>query len=302
MGLFDCTLSMLVARTDVSYMMRTIPHLVKACNFDFSERVLYIDASPLGKAYRDRPGIGTLEELRDKVSQLIKDNVIDLAVDVNFSEDYKKKAYKKYFGKSIKYTHNFRGAPILGYIFAIEEAKTNYLLHFDCDMLLYQEPNYSWIKQGIQLMHNNQDVVCALPLPGPPNEDGILYQKHPYEYDPQGFYKLKSFTTRKFLINRSTFEKLLPLKPLYLPLKGRTIRALKNQSSLKFFESMISNRLRETSYIRADFASSQAWTVHPLKHDDKFVQALPYLIDKIGSGWYPPEQGGHYDLILEAWL
>nr|WP_199313858.1 hypothetical protein [Leptolyngbya sp. FACHB-671] len=59
---------------------------------------------------------------------------------------------------------------------------------------------------------------------------------------------------------------------------------------------------RRDSYIRAVLGSPKAWTLHPIDRQPKFIKALPDIIQKIESGWYPSEQGGHYDLILKSWL
>jgi hypothetical protein len=69
------------------------------------------------------------------------------------------------------------------------------------------------------------------------------------------------------------------------------------------WEIMVSNRLRETPYFRIDLDTCSAWAVHSsYTHDQVFVKNLPRIIEKIESGWYPPEQAGHYDLLFESWL
>ncbi len=47
MSSYNCSLWMLAARTDIPYMMHTIPHLVRMSNFPFTEVVLAIDTAPL---------------------------------------------------------------------------------------------------------------------------------------------------------------------------------------------------------------------------------------------------------------
>ncbi|MBE9126915.1 MULTISPECIES: hypothetical protein [unclassified Coleofasciculus] len=66
------------------------------------------------------------------------------------------------------------------------------MLHFDSDMLLHQQPGYSWIEEGIQLLQQHSDVMAVRPLTGPPTQDSILHQRVPYERDPQGFYRTTS--------------------------------------------------------------------------------------------------------------
>ena len=68
----SCSLWMFVARTDVSFMMHTIPHLVRMNHFPFEEKVLVIDTAPLTGDKVGRPGIGTMQELKECTQQLLK--------------------------------------------------------------------------------------------------------------------------------------------------------------------------------------------------------------------------------------
>jgi hypothetical protein len=306
-----CSLSILVARTDIPFMMHTIPHLVKMCNYPFVEKLLVVDAGELSGDYPKRPGIGTLEQLRECCDRLLKDGVMDRAVDIDFSPQYRDRMYRKHFQGQVQETHNYRGAPVLGYIACIEEAKGDYVLYFDCDMLLHQQPGFNWIAEGIQLMEKHPEIVDVLPLASPPSE-GKEQAYQACELHADGFYSLKRFTSRKFLVNRQRFEQFLPLtvrwlpsrqKPKWLPGAIATkISAVTGKGGLERWENMMSNRLQATNYVRADLANPKAWTLHPHKHGADFVAALPKLIEKVEAGWYPPEQAGIYDLNLEPWL
>ncbi|NJL41586.1 MAG: glycosyltransferase family 2 protein [Leptolyngbyaceae cyanobacterium SM1_4_3] len=310
---FNCSLSIMVARTDIPFMMHTIPHQVRVCNFPFSQRLLAVDTAPLTGDKVNRPGIGTMEQLRDYCSQLLDSNVVDKVVDIDYSETFHRQVYQKHFGRRIKQTHNYKGYPILGSLFAIEAAQSDYLLRLDSDMLFYQETDYNWIKEGIKLLQENPQVVAVRPLTGPPAKDGSLHQKVPFERDPNGFYRFKFFSSRAYLIDRKRFDQLLPLKVLWRTYKQKFMNSLPtdiqtwanytfNKGALDSWEVMVSRRLEETDYVRAVIESPQSWTLHPIDRKPEFIQALPDIIQKIESGWYPPEQGGHYDLILKYWL
>ncbi|WP_353932995.1 hypothetical protein WJM97_10595 [Okeanomitos corallinicola TIOX110] len=281
--------------------------------FNFSERVLAIDTAPLSGDKLLRPGIGTLEQLRACCEQLIKDGIIDKVVDINYSQTYHDQVYTKHFGSPIRKTHNYKGYPILGTIFHIESAKSDYMLHYDSDMLLHQQPNYSWIDEGIKLLQKHPEVMAVRPLTGPPTEDGSIYQTKPYERDPEGFFKFKFFGSRVYLIDRQRFDKLLPLNVLWrsynneilnnLPTKIKTIlNNTTGKGNLDSWEIMVSDKLEKTSYVRAVLDSPLAWTLHPKDRSPKFIKELPEIIAKIESGSYPPEQAGHYDLLSKYWL
>ncbi|MFM7714683.1 MAG: hypothetical protein ACKO7A_18855, partial [Microcystis sp.] len=71
-----CSLWFFVARTDLPFMMLTIPHIVKMCNFPFQEKVLAIDTAALSGEKVDRPGIGTMEDLRQCAQTLLHKGVV----------------------------------------------------------------------------------------------------------------------------------------------------------------------------------------------------------------------------------
>lgn len=309
----SCVLSIMVARTDIPFMMHTIPHLVKMCNFPFSQRMLVIDTAPLSGDKVNRPGVGTIEQLRSYCQQMLTAGVVDKVVDIDYSPSYRSQIYQKHFGCPILPTHNYKGYPILGSIFHIESGPGEYMLHFDSDMLMHQEPGYSWVEEGMKLMQQHQEIIAIRPLTGPPTAGGKMYQKQPYSRDPAGFYKFKFFSSRVYLIDRKRFDKLLPL-PIawrsyrrkvvnHLPVGLKTfLYGVTGKGKLDSWEIMVSNQLEKTQYVRAVLDSPQGWTVHPKDRGPEFIAGLPKIIEKVEAGWYPAEQAGHYDLKLKYWL
>jgi hypothetical protein len=291
-------------------MMQTIPHIIRMCNYPFSQRVLAVDTSPLSGAYTSRPCIGTFTQLQECCDKLLSCGLIDKIIDVDFSKKYHEKVYGKHLGKFIRQTHNFRGAPVLGYMFLLEEAKSDYLLHFNTDILIYQDPGYNWVEEGIRKLCEYPEIACVTPLSGPPTKDGSLHQQVAYDRDSRGFYRLKEFTSRKFLVDIKRFGKLLPLQILWKSkshCSNSTQRmiedSLSEEKELDRWETMVSARLRETPYYRIDLDTCSAWAVHSSQnHDQVFLKNLPRIIEKIESGWYPPGQEGHYNLLSELWL
>lgn len=309
----SCSISILVARTDIPFMMHTIPHLMRSCNFPFTERVLCVDTAPLSGDKVNRPGIGTLEQLRGYCDELLRAGVVDRVVDIDYTESYRDRVFGKHFNRKIRHTHNYKGYPILGSIFAIEQAESDYLLRFDSDMLLHQDHDYNWIEAGIGLMESVPEIMAIRPLTGPPSDTGKLHPYLPYHHDSRGFYSFKFFSSRAFLIQRKRFDQFLPLSVLWRPYRHKLLDYLPNdiktllnyqtgKGFLDSWEVMISRRLEETKYVRAVMDSSKAWTLHPIDRSPQFIQALPDIIKEVEAGWYPAEQAGLYDLQLQPWL
>lgn len=309
----SCALWILVARTDIPFIMQTIPHIMRMSNFPFTERVLAIDTAPLSGDKMNRPGVGTMEQLRDCTQQLLNDGVVDRLVDVNYDPEYQKQVYLKHFGTPVWQTHNYKGYPILGTIFTIEEPKADYMVHFDSDMLLYQNPDYSWIEEGIKLMERKGEIMSIRPLTGPPKTDGDIYQEKKFTRDEEGFFKFKFFSSRVYLIKRQRFDQLLPLPIIwrryqqdwmnYMPLGLKnSLNYLTKKGKIDSWEIMVSEELDRTNYFRCVLDNPQAWTLHPKDRSPEFIEALPRIIAKIEAGEYPQGQAGYYDLISDLWI
>ena len=303
-GAATCDLSILVARTDTRFMLQTIPHLVRACRHPFARRVLVVDTAPLGRRFRRRPGIGTAEELQACCRQLIEAGIVDAVAPIDYAPESRRRVYRKHFVVPMRQTHSHGGYPILGSSAAIEESRADFLLHFDSDMLLYQEPGFSWIDEGISLLREHADLMAVQPRSGPPHRDGRLRQQEEageaYERDDRGIFRFKTFSSRVFLIDRRRFEHLLPLRPA-LPLLEILRNYLTSRNTMPEWEIMVGCRLQKTGFIRADLMSTRAWTLHPDERGERFEAALPGVIARIEAGDYPPEQGGYYDLLLDLW-
>ena len=313
MALPSCSLWIFVARTDVSFLMHTIPHLVRMSNFPFQEKVIAVDTAQLTGDKVTRPGLGSMEELRDCTAELLKAGIADRIVDINYDPNYRDRLYRKHFGSPIRCTHNYKGYPILGSIFTIEECRSDYMVHFDSDMMLYQQPAYSWIEEGMALMQQYPPLMAVRPLAGPPTADGTLFQSKNYQQHPDGFYQFKFFGSRVYLINCQRFDKLLPMPIIWRPFRQQFLNQLPpslqilydrltGKGKLESWEVMVSQKLGQIDYVRGTLANPQAWTLHPKDRSPAFIQALPQIIAKIEAGEYPPQQAGHYDLISELWL
>jgi hypothetical protein len=67
-----------------------------------------------------------------------------------------------------------RGVPLFGWIAGLEAAQTDFVVHFDSDLLLHQAPGHSWIDAGMALIQEDPLAMFVSPLPGPPASDGSV--------------------------------------------------------------------------------------------------------------------------------
>ncbi|NND96988.1 MAG: hypothetical protein HKN47_06630 [Pirellulaceae bacterium] len=301
------TLSILASRFDVAYLPLTVAHLVTACDYPFAQRMLVIDVSPPPPERAAETGAATLAELKLCAQQLCDDGWIDRVIEFDIGYGHDRRLQHKHGGQDFVQTRDTRGVPLWPWICEFESCQTEYLVHFDCDMLLFQRRGHSWIRDAISLVQQRDEVLFVLPLPGPPTKDGTLFQSAEFELVDEsasenvpGYYRFKTFTSRKFLLQRSRLAKLLPLEPAYDPPRSnRSVDAA--DDPVRSWETMVSQKLQSSRFIRADLSSPDAWTLHAKTHSAEFVNELPRIIARVQSGQFPADQAGHYDLKLRHW-
>ena len=162
-----CDLFILSAVTDLSFLKFTVPHQVKQCKVN-GRRILRIDTSPVSGYYKNHRELSRLSELKDLANNLLNEGLIDEVVQIDYNREVVNSAYRRHFGKNLSETHCFRGYPYYGSILPFESSANEYIAHLDSDMLIYQEEGFDWIKEAIEIMEKNQDIICCLPLSGPP--------------------------------------------------------------------------------------------------------------------------------------
>ena len=295
------SLSILVARTDVSFLRQTVPHIVRSNAYKFAERALVVDTAPLTPEYASRPHVGSREELDEICNALVVDGLIDKLHYINYTRSEVDRVHRAYFRRRVRETHGFRGYPVYGSLWSLEVAPTDYVVHFDSDMLIHQQVGGSWIDAGVDLLQRRSDILFVSPLSGPPRPDGKLFQGvTAYEHDPEGFNKFGLFTSRKFLVDRRKLRSI-GLRPRWISWKRRLASYWTGQTALWTFEMMASDQMGKLGLWRADLADGRAWTLHTPDHGREFLRRLPDIISKVERGCFPPEQAGHYDLKLELW-
>ena len=276
--------------------------MLESLNIKNLSTTIILDGTKPGGILGKSNKIIHLSKITDLLNKLKKIYNFELDICIPHKQVVKKKC-KKFFGSHFPETHCFRGYPIYGSFKQFIDTETKYILHLDCDMIFYEEPTFSWIKEGVRLMEENEDILCVLPKGGPPTKDGFLHQgTTPYQVDEKReLYLFKNFTSRHYLIHRERFLSLLPLKPLWLswrePIKSR----LFGNGKMLCWETMVEHALDKSDMWRADLMTDQAWSLHPGDRCDLFYNLLPKIIEKVNFGQFPQEQAGHFDLKLKYW-
>jgi hypothetical protein len=296
----SCSLAVLANPREAPFLAQTLPHIVTRHLTMFRSRTLVIDDLPQkdGSLAQELP---TWNMFSNLCATLEKDGLFtDLVYLSRVSSD--KEALRKHFDKAPSHARDYRGIPLFGYVGGLERVPSRFHLCFDSDILVYQQPGFDWVAEGIALLEENPDILCVAPHPGPPRDDGaLLDQADPYSLGPGGAFLFTTFSSRRFLIDRDRFKRLLPL-PLTAPSRRIWLEAFfRHRSPLQSWESMVSKRMNEAGFVRAHLATRSAWSLHAPDHGPDFVKLLPFLIECVERGLAPPEQAGRYDLDLELW-
>ena len=294
----ECTFALLAGPRDTGFLKATLRHLLKMCSFSFREILVVADDLP-----RSDGSLNTDVEVScftDLLRRLTRDQTVTRCV--YLSEIATDRLAEKHFGSRVSTMRDHRSIPLLAWIVGIEAAQTDFVLHFDSDILLHQAPGHSWIRTGMTLMHEDPLAMFVSPLPGPPSCDGRLCaQATAPTLDNQGNFRFKTFSSRRFLLSKQRFEKLLPTPLRYISLKRRLLMQVGFGSAIRPWEYCVSCALQESKYYRVHLCSPKAWALHCPDHSQAWLRSLPAVIKRVEEGRYPSEQGGHYDLMLPAW-
>ena len=278
----QCVMCVLAGPADSEHLRQITSHLKRAANFQFKETFLVLDTM-----LNNSEALLAAARSMQKAEQI--DRYVELEPDLNFE------LAKNHFLEVPKCLRDDRGIPLFGWIAGLENATTDYLFHSDSDILIHSEPNFSWVEEAIALMENDHSILFVAPLPGPPNPAGLLGQKVPPIIDKTGNYRFKTFSSRRYVVNRKRFEKLLPLPPLHSSMLG-------GLSSPRSWEKHVDLAMNCSPYFRLHLRDPRAWGLHCPDHGPRWRENLSSIIAAVEDGRFPHSQAGYYDLRLEDWL
>jgi hypothetical protein len=203
------------------------------------------------------------------------------------------------FGGASYGMKSWRGTANHAYLDAFITDECEYLFHLDSDML-FGGGSKSWVDEAITLLEEDETLVAANPLAGPPHPGGeYLAGGDPVTLQAEPMYRLPSVSTRLFLMSTRRLQaQIFPLRNSG-PLLRQKLRAkMSGNPPQEFIELQMSNRMVEQGLERIDFLGSGTglWSLHPVYKTPIFVDALPMLIARIESDDIPDGQRGDYNI------
>lgn len=308
------TLQINVAAVDVDYAAHIVPALARSHRAAVDEIILTVDFCKPQKTRLTDPSVRckepeftqAVETLQALGDRLVRERVIDRVLCLTPGDPWLAEVTRKYSGSWVPETHDYGGRPITGYWAGIEAAKTRYVIHYDGDMFLYQDPGFDWAAHAIPLLARQEHAVSASPRLTPPYASRIPYgdcasTNEGVPFLPvEGGWKQHFFSTRVFVIDRQKLDTYLPLgrgRVLAEQMLVKTLRRGFPRSAEKMYWTTVGG----AGGYRLILSTEQAWVLHPNWKPPHYASMVPAILDKVAANQFPDEQLGNSEIQLDAW-
>jgi hypothetical protein len=311
----ELTLQINLSAGDIAYAELTVPELIEAHRLNADEKLAIVDCCrPPRTQVIDPERRYPQPEFQRRVQKICQiaealraHAYFDRVVYLRPGDPLIQRISRRYFRSVIRETHDCWGHGLMAYLAAFEVVKTRYLLHYDADMILYQEPGYDWSVEARQLLSEQPQAIAATPRVSPPFASVLEKPDAPslHESDvpinsENGFWQVYWFSSRCFLTECTRLLGRLPL--LKGPFLWETLlRKVLWRSYPPGFEIMVYRGLCKSGGYRIDLKSEQAFLLHPEDKSSRFVICLPRLRQALQRGHVPKEQRGWENLKLDVW-
>jgi len=305
----DVTLQINLSPGDVNYAEQIVAKIV--CNHNNIEnRMLIVDCCRPQKTKLINPDLRfplnvfnkNLVKIKAIAEKLLANKIVTRVYYLTPDDPLIGHLSKKYLNKLYQSTHAAGGTANMSYWAAIELCETRYLLHYDGDILLYQEKGYDWVQEAKSFMEKDNKIVISVPRLCPPPTLNIpsLHEGRPLK-EYQNYWLNDWFSTRQFLLDKSKFETYLPLPVGKIKFKLLLRKYLKRAFPIDP-EILLFNSIGGRGGRRLVLKSTKAWIIHPIQKNDEFVNILPQILLSVENGIFPLEQKGHEDILHDKWL
>jgi hypothetical protein len=219
--------------------------------------------------------------------------------EIDYSTNIVKDISNKYFLLNKIPFHDFRGGLFYGYLFGLHIAEHRYIIHLDANML-FGGGSATWVREAIDLLCNNPDVVTCSPLSGPPTVDGNLIDQPDAKKIGDLFkFKFSHFSTRVYFLDKEKFSSaIIPLSIPRLRFRQNIKATLNGNCTCGTLEMAISKSMHEFGLHRVDFLGDGQgmWSLHPTTRTNLFYSKLQKVIKKVEMGDIAKAQLGRYNL------
>lgn len=335
----DVTLQINLCAGDLAYGKQIVAALAAAHRSDVREVVVVADACrPQSTPLLHAPGrfaepafSERLARLRTLCATLQSDGLVQRVEWLEPDTTALRTLNHRYSGLATPCSHDHLGHAFSAYFLGWECARTRYVAHFDADILLWQQPGFSWLHTACVALARDETLLAASPRIAPP-ADGVAMVRveapgsgwlptWPLIPAPGG-WRSPWFSTRCHLMDRERLARVLPIGGSATHRRAASVeRLLAPLCTTRFFtDSGLGRRLarrvpawplppevllhahaqaRGFSCLYLD--DPRAWFIHPDTKPDRFLRLLPRLLDGVAHGEVPPAQRGVSGVQFAAW-
>lgn len=279
----NCSIAMLAGPDDAGHVRLLFNHAIRTSGISFRHRALTLDTLP---SVRFPAGHASTARLQQTARDMLAAGEIDV---IHETSGHHHEIERKHFGRRLQRPRDFRGIPLLGWALGIENTPTDYVCHFDCDILMHSVADYSWIANAIEVLQTRQDVLFVAPMGGPSRRASAPREQ-------------KAFSSRRFVVDRRRFAGMLPLPPTHRSWKRKLLMNLGGASSYWPWESHVRSAIERSPLTCLYLGDPSAWSIHCPDHGPLWKANLDALVRACEAGTYPPRQEGNVELELTAWL
>jgi glycosyltransferase involved in cell wall biosynthesis len=146
---------------DSATLYQQVLHLVRQLSTPdaFYEKIIAVDKREQDflRQYTEE---GSLAKLYDVLNQLLTEGIIDDYVELPVSEI--ESVNQRWFGIKTHHTHTFNKASPISHLYAFEQAKGDYILQMDSDVMVGRyENNHSYLTDMIAELDKNEKVISV---------------------------------------------------------------------------------------------------------------------------------------------
>jgi hypothetical protein len=301
----ELTLQINLSPGDIAYAALTVPALIEQ-HPEAGRILLVVDTCKPGRTKLVNPDLRFPEPQFTQKTEQIEAIATSIANNYNNCDVYVlrpgdaiiQQLGDRYLGGWYYNTHDYGGCANMAYWLGFEFPTTRYVLHYDGDMLLFQEPGYSWTEEAIRLLQENKQAVAACPRYNTPfsHADESPSYRHgvPFERVKDGWLDT-FFSTRCLLIDKERMQKYLPLLSGRILIETLAVKYL-NRGYPRSPEIIMYRKIGGNNGRRLILNSYKSWTMHPHSKPPEYIANLPAIMKLVHAGVYPE---GHTDENFE---
>lgn len=309
----DLTLQINLSAGDLAYAALTVPRLVRA-HPRAVHRIAVLDVCRPQRTRIFNPDTRLPEpafseraqRMRELASDLLAARCFDELIVLEPQSPRFAQLAQRYTARGMTETHDYGGCANMAYWAALDAPRTRFVVHYDADMCLHQEPGFDWTDEALRVWSDYPAAVFATPRISPPgfartpaDDAPSLHEGRPAQRVAAGWLN-DWFSTRCFLIDRERLAPHLPLMRGTLGWEYR-LRRLLDRGYPPGPETLLFRALSPVGQRCLHLADTRAWMLHPTRKDADFLAALPRLLQLIDTSRIPTPQRGYADFRLETW-